>query len=510
MRDNIPLVLSRVLWLALVLATPAGAQAPSPVRGGAPAPGIGERIINGLRPLVRVTNGRDTAYALTDRMRFYHVPGVSIAVIDGGRVAWAQGFGVAEVGGAERVDTATLFQAGSISKPIFATAVLALVEQGRLALDTDVTGQLRSWRLPPSAFTVTEKVTLRRLLDHTAGLTVHGFEGYAAGAPVPSVPQVLDGLPPANSAPVRSDTVPGAQWSYSGGGYTVAQLLMTDVTGEPLPALVHRLVLRPLDMAHSTYQQPLPAALEAHAASGHERPDTVVPGRFHTYPELAAAGLWTTPSDLGRWAVGIANAYRGRPHQVLPARAALAMLTPQVALPEDPPRPRSAWGLGVELAGAGDSLRFMHGGQNEGFVATLVMYPAQGRGLVVMTNGTSSALLSEITRAFDAAFGLATEPRVERRLAAATLWTPDSALIGRYRAVVRGRTRTYTVSRGGDVLLLYDGGGELRRLLPAGSDAFFIVESPSTFAFERDAQGRGRSFVVRLPNGPPIVASRVE
>jgi CubicO group peptidase (beta-lactamase class C family) len=510
MRDTIPLVLSRVLWLTVALATRGGAQARPPVRGGAPAPGIGERITNGLRPLVHVTNGRDTTYALTDRMRNYHVAGVSIAVMDGGRVGWAQGFGVAEVGGTERVDTATLFQAGSISKPIFATAVLALVEQGRLVLDSDVTGQLRSWRLPPSAFTATEKVTLRRLLDHTAGLTVHGFEGYAAGAPVPSVPQVLDGLPPANSAPVRSDTVPGARWSYSGGGYTVAQLLATEVTGEPLPALVRRLVLRPLDMLHSTYEQPLPAALARHAASGHEHPDTVVPGRFHTYPELAAAGLWTTPSDLARWAISIANAYRGRPNKVLSARAVREMLTPQVTLPEDAPRPPSAWGLGVELAGAGDSLRFMHTGQNEGFVATLVMYPAQGRGLVVMINGTSPALLSEITRAFDAAFGLATEPRGERRLAAASPWTPDSALIGRYRAVVRGRTRTYTVSRGGDVLLLYDGGGELRRLLPEGSDAFFVVESPSMFAFERDAQGRGRSFVVRPAKGPPIVATRVD
>jgi CubicO group peptidase (beta-lactamase class C family) len=161
MRDTIPLVLSRVLWLTVALATRGGAQARPPVRGGAPAPGIGERITNGLRPLVHVTNGRDTTYALTDRMRNYHVAGVSIAVMDGGRVGWAQGFGVAEVGGTERVDTATLFQAGSISKPIFATAVLALVEQGRLVLDSDVTGQLRSWRLPPSAFTATEKVALR-------------------------------------------------------------------------------------------------------------------------------------------------------------------------------------------------------------------------------------------------------------------------------------------------------------------------------------------------------------
>lgn len=511
MSDRVPFVLSRAVCLAVALAASAGAQAPAPSGGETPAAGIGERIVGGLRPFVRVTNGRDTSYTLADRMRHYRVPGVSIAVVDGGRVVWAQGFGTTEAGGTQRVDTATRFQAGSISKPVFATLALALVEQGRLALDADVAGRLRSWRLPPSGYTAAEKVTLRRLLSHTAGLTVSGFGGYAAGAPVPTVPQVLDGAPPANSAPVRPDTAPGARWRYSGGGYTVAQLLATEATGESVPALARRLVFAPLDMPRSTYEQPLPRALARNAASGHERPDTVVPGRHHTYPELAAAGLWTTPSDLARWAVGVTHAYRGRPDAALPGGVARQMLTRQVALPEGAPwRPPSAWGLGVQLAGAGDSLRFMHTGRNEGFVATLVMYPALGRGLVAMTNGTAGPLLSEITRAFDAAFGLATEPRVDRRLAAAGPPKPDAALTGRYRVVVRGDTITFDVRPGGDVLLLHDGRGEPRRLLLAGPDAYFAVDGPATFGFERDARGRGRSFVLRPAGGPPVVAARIE
>jgi CubicO group peptidase (beta-lactamase class C family) len=328
--------------------------------------------------------------------------------------------------------------------------------------------------------------------------------------PVPTVLQVLDGAPPANSAPVRSDTVPGTRWSYSGGGYTVAQLLATDVTGEPIPPLVRRLVLAPLDMAHSTYEQPLPSAMARNAASGHERRDTVVPGHYHTYPEMAAAGLWTTPSDVARWAVGVARAYRGLPNAVISDSLARLMLTPQVALPAGPlGRPASAWGLGVQLAGTGDSLRFMHNGRNEGFVATLVMYPALGRGLVVMTNGVAGPLLGEITRAFDAAFGLATEPRIDRQLAVGGAASPDTTLTGRYRLVARGDTIVFTVRRGGDVLLLDDGRSE-RRLLPAGPDAYFAVDGPATFGFERDARGRGRSFVLRPAAGKPVVAPRIE
>lgn len=394
MRDVVPFVLSRVFCLALAgvaVATPAGAQARTPGTAAMSPVSVGERIVNGLHPLVRVTNGRDTAYTLTERMRHHNVPGVSIAVIDHGRIVWAQGFGVAEAGGTQRVDTTTLFQAASISKPVFATAMLTLVEQGRLRLDADVTGQLRSWRLPESGYTAVEKVTLRRLLSHTAGLTVSGFRGYAKDAPMPAIPQVLDGSAPANSPAVRSDTVPGAQWSYSGGGYTVAQLLATDVTGDPLPALLQRLVLRPFDMPHSTFEQPLPTALARHAASGHRRQNAVVPGRHYTYPEMAAAGLWTTPSDLARWAIGIAGAYGGNANTALSTRSARAMLTPQVALPAQATwRPASAWGLGVELVGA-SALRFMHDGHNEGFFATLVMYPALGRGLVVMANGPAPA-----------------------------------------------------------------------------------------------------------------------
>jgi CubicO group peptidase (beta-lactamase class C family) len=178
---------------------------------------------------------------------------VSLAVVDNFKIVYASGFGVTEFGGNKLVDTSTLFLAGSISKPVFATGVLQLVEQGKLSLDADINSELKSWKLPDSRFTQTEKVTLRRLLTHSAGLTIWGFPGYEMGTPIPTVPQVLDSAGPANTGPVRSDTFPGARWRYSGGGITIAQLMSTDVTGEPFPALMKRLVL---DKVGATRRQP--------------------------------------------------------------------------------------------------------------------------------------------------------------------------------------------------------------------------------------------------------------
>jgi CubicO group peptidase (beta-lactamase class C family) len=209
------------------------------------------------------------------------------------------------------VDERTLFQAASISKPVTSTAMFRLIEQGRLALDEDVNVRLRSWKVPESAFTQTEKVTPRRIVSHMAGLTVHGFAGYDAGTPLPTLPQILDGLPPANSPPVRVTALPGDHESYSGGGFTVLQLLIQDVTGRPFKDVLDDLVLRPVKMTHSTFAQPLPQGSADGAATGYQADGTPIAGRFHVYPELAAAGLWTTPSDLARFMLAIGRSYRG-------------------------------------------------------------------------------------------------------------------------------------------------------------------------------------------------------
>jgi CubicO group peptidase (beta-lactamase class C family) len=258
-----------------------------------------------------VVNGEPPACTpLLTRMQQLHVHGVSIAVVHHGVIEWARGYGVATPSGAQ-VTAETLFQAGSISKPVAAMAALHLVQEGKLSLDADVNTILTSWKVPPSDAAPGAVITLRELLTHTGGTTVHGFPGYAAGTPVPTVVQVLNGEKPANTPAIRIEAVPGKRWNYSGGGYTIMQQMMLDVAHEPFPKLLHDTVLAPIGMTHSTYEQPLPVALQAHAAAPYTAKGEPVEGGAHTYPEMAAAGLWTTPSDLSRYIIENQRSLKG-------------------------------------------------------------------------------------------------------------------------------------------------------------------------------------------------------
>lgn len=254
---------------------------------------------------MRVAGRQYAPATIAERLHEYGVPAVSIAVIDGGSVAWARAYGTADMASGRAASTATLFQAASMSKPVASTAALQLVQEGVLALDAPVNKTLRSWRIPENAFTTGHAVTLRHLLSHTSGLTVSGFPGYTAGEPIPTVTQILDGAPPANTPPVRVNTTPGSQLKYSGGGMTVMQLLLTDVTGKDFPALMRERVLGPIGMHSSTWEQPLSDDRGRDAAAGHETNGAPVAGKYHVYPELAAAGLWTTPTDLAHWVLAI-------------------------------------------------------------------------------------------------------------------------------------------------------------------------------------------------------------
>jgi CubicO group peptidase (beta-lactamase class C family) len=316
-----------------------------------------------------------------DRMAHQHVPGLSLACIHNGTVKWTQAFGVARVSG-EPVTPETLFQASSISMPVTALAVLRLVEQGKLNLDVDVSHYLRSWKLPTNRFTEDKKVTLRELLSHTAGATVHGFEGYADGENVPTLVQVLNGESPANSAPVTIDFVPGTEFRYAGGNYTIIQQILIDVTGETFPDLMQELVLQPLHMVHSTFQQPIPEKLRPLIAMPYDQDGNAIEGGPHIYPEMAVAGLWTTPSDLALFALAIQDALAGKPRAILSPSTADQMLQPV----------RGFYALGFAIAGNGPNRYFSHPGVNAGFVAFLFAYE-KGDGVVLMTNGQNTKAL---------------------------------------------------------------------------------------------------------------------
>ncbi len=258
-----------------------------------------------------------TRLSLAGLMRMYNVPGLSLAVIENYKIVDAKAYGVAEVGSSTPVTTKTLFQAGSISKPVAAAGALYLVEQGKLSLDEDVNQKLKMWKVPENEFTSTEKVTLRRLMSHTAGLPAHGFPGYDVNDPLPTLVQVLNGKKPANTDPIRVDIVPGTKFRYSGGGVTIEQLLMMDVTGRPFPTLMHEAVLEKIGMRDSSYEQPLPPDRAAMTAGGTGTDGREVHGKWHVYPEMAAAGLWSTPTDLAKFAIEIALSKEGKANHVL-------------------------------------------------------------------------------------------------------------------------------------------------------------------------------------------------
>ena len=340
----------------------------------------------------RLTTANKT---LAARMAELNVQGVSIAFIEDGKVKWTRTYGVATAGGPPVTDT-TLFQAASMSKALASAAALRLVEQGRLGLDEDVNQRLKAWKVPDSPFNAEKKVTLRGLLSHTAGMTVSGFPGYVAGKPVPDVVQILNGTPPSNTPAIRPFETPGS-YAYSGGGYTVAQLMIIEAGGKSYPELLQDLVLRPAGMTHSTFDQPLPARLVPRAASGHGVRGIVIDGARNTYPEYAAASLWTTPSDYGRFFIAIQNAYAGRPHSLISQASARQMTTPVDA----------NYGLGLQLGRWGGHPYIQHGGGNEGFQCNSFAFLDGARqGVVIMTNGNTGGIVTQdIMRALVAAYG---------------------------------------------------------------------------------------------------------
>jgi len=326
------------------------------------------------------------SFTLNDLMRMYNIPGLSVAVVEQNKLAWAKGFGVVAPGSSTPVTSETLFQAASISKPITAAGGLWLVEHGKLDLDRDVNLDLKSWKVPENQFTVKEKVTLRRLMSHNAGMNVHGFAGYAQGSPIPTTLQTLDGLAPANNAPIRVTATPGTECIYSGGGITVEGLLMKDASGQSFEDFMLQRVLLPAGMKSSTFQQSLPAAFAQRAATGTHADGVAVAGKWHIYPELAPDGLWTTTSDLARFGIELSLSRDGKANHILSQAMTKQMLTPQC---HDAPGDAGGIGLGFGVGYRGHPGQFKHTGGNDGFESFLLMDADAGWGIALTGNSDS-------------------------------------------------------------------------------------------------------------------------
>jgi CubicO group peptidase (beta-lactamase class C family) len=441
------------------------------------------RIESDLPPAVVIKGQPVRGMKLSERMQFYKVPGVSVAFFDHGKVIWTRAYGLADVAAKKPVTSQTLFQAASISKPGSALAALHLVEEGKLSLDENVNDKLRTWKLPENQFTVQEKVTLRRILSHTAGLPFQGLPGYASDEPIPTVLQILNGEKPANTGPIRVDVVPGTIWRYSNEGYVVLQTLMSDVTGQTFPEIMKELVLRPAGMTHSTYEQPLPKNLWSLAAAPYDDNGEPLKGGWHTYPEMAPAALWTTPSDLAHMAIEIQNEYAGKSNKILSEQMVREMLT----------RQKDDWGLGVALP-SGHKARFAHGGQNAGYRCDLEAY-TEGPGLAVMTNSDGGEfLIQELFRAVAKEYSWPDFQPIEHTVAKI-----DPAILTAYAGIYEDpNAGRITVSMKNNTLYLQvpQLGPEPQELYPESSTDFFILSNDVTFTFGKDEMGKVSKIIV--------------
>jgi len=353
-------------------------------------------VENGLLKSVVFKGEKPEKMKLTERMQYYKVPGVSLAVIDKLQVEWAKGCGVSEITSNDPVTPDSLFQAGDLSQPVAAMGVLRLVEKGELELDRDVNSYLKSWRIPLGRLTRKNKVTLRRLLSHTSGLVALDYDGHDSDEELPSLPQVLRGEAPSHPAAAFIACEPGSEQRYSEAGYAVLQLIVEEISGRPFSDFMSAQILGPLELRTSAFSPHLPSRLEPLAVSGHDREGQPLEGKALRYPASAASGLWSTPADLARFTIDLIRSAVGEQGRVVSTSMAREMLTPQ----------SGNRGFGFIVEDEGVNLHLHLQGRTAGFSCALVAYPSRQQGVVVMTNSDNGIyLIEEILRSVSEAYG---------------------------------------------------------------------------------------------------------
>lgn len=319
--------------------------------------------------------------ALLHLMETYHVPVAGYAIIDHGQIVAAE---TLSIDPKIKVTKDSEFQAASISKSIAAYGALRLVSEGKLNLDEAVQNKLSSWKIPKNNYDKNHPITLREILSMTSGFSVSGFGGYAQEAPLPNAEEVLDGKSPANNSPVLVSYQPGSKYFYSGGGYQVLQQMIQDVEKKPFTEVMKKLVLDPLSMNNSHYEFPVSENRRAKMVPAFLGDGTEIKGGWHNYAAPAAAGLWSTPEDLAKFAIDVSNSYVSNKVGLLPKNISYQMLTRQA---------NSSFGLGVVVDGAGKNISFRKGGHNTGYWSEMLMFPVTGKGVVIMTDSENGEAL---------------------------------------------------------------------------------------------------------------------
>jgi CubicO group peptidase (beta-lactamase class C family) len=446
-----------------------------------------QAVQNHLSRYAVIRDSKNEGMNLLSQMKALGVPAVSIAAIRNGAIDWERAYGVSSIQGAP-VSTGTLFGAASISKPVTALGVLKLVEEGKIDLDTNVNQYLKQWKVPDNQFTVEQKVTVRELLNHTSGIGTHNGDIYDPSTPIPTLLQLLDGEKPARTPPVRVEAIPGTRFAYSNGGYLVLSLLIEDVTGESFAEYMKRTVLDPIGMKHSTFDAPLPLEWQGHAATayGVDGKFAVSPSKF-VEPNLAAGGLWSTPTDLARLLMEVQREYDGKSHKVLHQQTIRIMVSPGKSFPS----PRR-YGLGFEVGGSPENPYIRHEGSAY-FQDDMVEY-LRGNGIVVMTSGGGGgALAEEVIRSAGTVYDFPDFKSIEHSV----VDVPTSVLhdyVGNYAYI--------KVALDGDHLTAeIPTGSPAARLYAESPTRFFILDGPQELSFILDSEQKVTGVEFSTPMG---------
>jgi CubicO group peptidase (beta-lactamase class C family) len=457
---------------------------------------IEEKIKQVERSLGEAIKTDDKPIVLQERMKQYGVYGLSIAVIKDYKIEWARGYGYADKEKAKPVTPETLFQAASLSKSVNAVGVLRLVQQKRLDLDKDINTYLTSWKFPYDTSKGKTPITLRHILSHTAGTTVHGFRGYEPGEKIPTIVQILNGEAPANSEPIRSMFDAGTRVQYSGGGITISQLVVMDVTKQPYDVYMEQNVLSPLGMKNSFYTAPPPAGKAPVLATAYREDGTSVKGNYHIYPENAAASLWTTPTDLAKFIIGLQLAASGKSTKVLNEESAALMLKPF----------KENAALGTFIKTVGEEEYFTHGGANEGFRSIYYGSKDGGNGVVVMVNSDEGTILEEVVAAVATVYGCKDfyKPAVRK-----TVTVPNEVLesyTGEYQLSPQMKV---TITRRENILYAQGTGQGEVALYPETNTRFFLKVVDANLEFIKDNTGKITKFILHQ-NGQTMDAPKVK
>ncbi len=432
-----------------------------------------KQVESNLTAAVQIENIPPTKWTIDERMKFYHANGISITVIKDYKIEWTKSYGWADSLEQRPVTSITRFQVGSNSKSINAVGVLKLVQDGKINLHEDINKYLKSWKFPYDTLSKGKKITVANLLSHTAGMTVHGFPGYEIGDTIPALTQILDGQKPANTQAVRSIFEPSLKFQYSGGGTTISQLIVQDVTGQPYDEYMWQNVLKPMGMTNSSYTQPPTKKVEKFLATGYYNDGKPVKGKYHIYPEQAAAGLWTTSNDLAKYVIETQLSLEGKSQKVLNKETTTLRLTPYVD---------STSALGVFILNKGGVKYFNHGGVDEGFVSQYVGSFEGGNGVVVMTNTYNTALFNEIIYSVASTYNWKNySPEVRK-----TISLPDT-IISSYMGKYMLDGDTLAIIKKSDDIYIDDLTEKTSwKVYFTDNTNFFVLENRMKFGFEID------------------------